>query len=145
MNLVSLQMVVIVRTVTKIEANLKMDNITKIDRAVQRWFFFYSNINHKYKLTKYYNQQEHTYCYLGCYKNTMLEKNLWKKLPNWENKNTKRERKYIYIYIYMYLYTYICMYYIYKPSNLTEARRVSYIMSFLLIPKQFGKSFFLLG
>lgn len=36
MNLVSLQMVVIVRTVTKIEANLKMDNITKIDRAVQR-------------------------------------------------------------------------------------------------------------
>ena len=145
MNLVSLQMVVIVRTVTKIEANLKMDNITKIDRAVQRWFFFYSNINHKYKLTKYYNQQEHTYCYLGCYKNTMLEKNLWKKLPNWENKNTKRERKYIYIYIYMYLYTYICMYYIYKPSNLTEARRVSYIMWFLLIPKQFGKSFFLLG
>ena len=36
MNLVSLQMVVIVRTVTKIEVNLKMDKITKIDRAVQR-------------------------------------------------------------------------------------------------------------
>ena len=36
MNLVSLQMAVIVRTVTKIEVNLKMDKITKIDRAVQR-------------------------------------------------------------------------------------------------------------
>lgn len=36
MNLVSLQMVVIVRTVTKIEVNLKMDKITKIDRVVQR-------------------------------------------------------------------------------------------------------------
>lgn len=36
MNLVSLQMVVIVRTVTKIEVNFKMDKITKIDRAVQR-------------------------------------------------------------------------------------------------------------
>ena len=29
-------MAVIVRTVTKIEVNLKMDKITKIDRAVQR-------------------------------------------------------------------------------------------------------------
>lgn len=36
MYLVSLQMAVIVRTVTKIEVNLKMDKITKIDRAVQR-------------------------------------------------------------------------------------------------------------
>ena len=36
MNLVSLQTAVIVRTVTKIEVNLKMDKITKIDRAVQR-------------------------------------------------------------------------------------------------------------
>ena len=36
MYLVSLQMAVIVRTVTKIEVNLKMDKITKIDRVVQR-------------------------------------------------------------------------------------------------------------
>ena len=34
---------------------------------------FFNNINHKQILAKYYNHQEHTYCYLGSYKNTMLE------------------------------------------------------------------------
>ena len=36
-------------------------------------FFFYNIINHKQILTKYYNHQGHTYCYLGGCKDTMLQ------------------------------------------------------------------------
>ena len=51
-----------------------------------RNFFFYNIINHKHILTKYYNHQGHTYCYLGGYKN-----NAWTKSTetNYQNKNTK--------------------------------------------------------
>ena len=41
---------------------------------------FYNIINHKHVLTKYYNHQEHTYCYLGGCKNTMLEQKLLKQI-----------------------------------------------------------------
>ena len=44
--------------------------------ALKLIFFFYNIINHKQILTKYYNHQEHKYCYLGGYKNTMLEQKL---------------------------------------------------------------------
>ena len=37
-------------------------------------------INRKHILRKYYNHQEHAYCYLGDYKNTMFEKKLPKQI-----------------------------------------------------------------
>ena len=37
------------------------------------YFSFYNIINHKQILTKNYNHQEHTYCYLRDNKNTMRE------------------------------------------------------------------------
>ena len=43
-------------------------------------FFFYNMINCKHILRKYYNHQEHAYCYLGGYKNTMFEKKLPKQI-----------------------------------------------------------------
>ena len=54
-------------------------------------FFFYSIINHKQILTKYYNHQEHTYCYLGDYKNTMLEQKLMEQII--KKKILKEKRK----------------------------------------------------
>ena len=54
-------------------------------------YFFYNIINHKQILTKYYNHQEHTYCYLGGYKNTMLEQKLLKQIT--KIKILKEERK----------------------------------------------------
>ena len=53
--------------------------------------FFYNIVNHKQILTKYYNHQEHTYCYLGGYKNTMLEQKLLKQIT--KIKILKEERK----------------------------------------------------
>ena len=47
---------------------------------IYRVFFSYVIINHKQILTKYYNHQEHTYCYLGSYKNTMLEQKLMEQI-----------------------------------------------------------------
>ena len=43
-------------------------------------FFSYSIINHKQILTKYYNHQEHRYCYLGSYENIMFEQKLMEKV-----------------------------------------------------------------
>ena len=40
---------------------------------VERQDNFDSIINHKHILRKYYNHQEQTNCYLGNYKNTILE------------------------------------------------------------------------
>ena len=62
------------------------------------WFFFY-NINHKQILTKYYNHQEHTYCYLGGYKNTMVEQKLLKQITKIKLLKEKRKVQKIYIYI----------------------------------------------
>ena len=42
--------------------------------------FFYNTINQKQILTKYYNHQEHTYCYLGSCNNTMLEQKLMEQI-----------------------------------------------------------------
>ena len=56
-------------------------------------FFFYSIINHKQILTKYYNHQEHTSCYLGDYKNTMLEQKLMEKITKIKILKEKRKVK----------------------------------------------------
>ena len=53
--------------------------------------FFYNIINHKQILKKYYNHQEHTYCYLGSCKNTMLEQKLMEQIT--EIKILKEKRK----------------------------------------------------
>ena len=53
--------------------------------------FFYNIINHKQILKKYYNHQEHTYCYLESYKNTMLEQKLMEQIT--EIKILKEKRK----------------------------------------------------
>ena len=57
------------------------------------YFFFYNIINHKHILTKYYNHQEHTYCYLGGYKNTMLEQKLLKQITKIKILKEKRKVK----------------------------------------------------
>ena len=41
-----------------------------MEKDTSLFSFFYSTVNHKHILTKYYNHQEHTYRYLGSYKNT---------------------------------------------------------------------------
>ena len=56
-------------------------------------FFFYKFKNHKHILTKYYNHQEHTYCYLGGSKSTMLEENLLKKITKIKILKEEREVK----------------------------------------------------
>ena len=56
-------------------------------------FFFYNIINHKQILTKYYNQQEYTYCYLGSYKNTMLEQKLMEQITKIKVLKEKRKVK----------------------------------------------------
>ena len=56
-------------------------------------FFFYSIINHKQILTKYYNHQEHTYCYLGDNKNTMLEHKLMEQITKIKILKEKRKVK----------------------------------------------------
>ena len=43
-------------------------------------YFFFYNINHKQILTKYYDHQENTYCYLGSYKYAMLEQKLMEQI-----------------------------------------------------------------
>ena len=71
-----------------------LDKYNSVSEAVEKIatdFFFYNIINHKHILTKYYNHQEHTYCYLGGYKNTMLEQNLLKQIT--KIKILKEERK----------------------------------------------------
>ena len=55
--------------------------------------FFYNIINHKQILTKYYNLQEHTYCYLRGYKNTMLEQKLLKQITKIKILKEKRKVK----------------------------------------------------
>ena len=60
-------------------------------------FFFYNIINHKQTLTKYYNHQEHTYCYLGGYKNTMVEQKLLKHITKIKILKEKRKVQNIYI------------------------------------------------
>ena len=57
------------------------------------YFFFYNIINHKHILTKHYNHQEHTYCYLGCYKNTMLEQKLLEQITKIKILKEKRKIK----------------------------------------------------
>ena len=59
----------------------------------KKLFFFYSIINHKQILTKYYNHQEHTYCYLGDYKNTMLEQKLMEQITKIKILKEKRKVK----------------------------------------------------
>ena len=56
-------------------------------------FFFYNIINHKQILIKYYNHQEHTYCYLGNYKNTMLEQKLMVRITKIRILKEKRKIK----------------------------------------------------
>ena len=56
-------------------------------------FFFYNIINHKQILTKYYNHQEHTYCYLGDYKNKMLEQKLMEQITKIKILKEKRKVK----------------------------------------------------
>ena len=56
-------------------------------------FFFYNIINDKHILTKYYSHQEHTYCYLGGSKSTMLEENLLKKITKIKILKEEREVK----------------------------------------------------
>ena len=56
-------------------------------------FFFCNIINHKQILTKYCNHQEHTYCYLGGYKNTMLEQRLLKQITKIKILKEKRKVK----------------------------------------------------
>ena len=56
-------------------------------------FFFYSIINHKEILTKYYNHQEHTCCYLGYYKNTMLEQKIMEQITKIKIQKEKRKVK----------------------------------------------------
>ena len=48
-------------------------------------------MNHKQILTKYYNHQEHTYCYVGDYKNTILEQKLMEQIT--KIKILKEKRK----------------------------------------------------
>ena len=68
--------------------NDHVDNDVKL-----RVFFFYNIINHKHILTKYYNHQEHTYCYLGGYKNTMLEQKLLEQITKIKILKEKRKIK----------------------------------------------------
>ena len=55
--------------------------------------FFYNIINHKHILTKYYNHQESTYCYLGGYKNTMVEQKLLERITKIKILKEKRKIK----------------------------------------------------
>ena len=50
-------------------------------------------MNHKQILTKYYNHQEHTYCYLESYKNTMLEQKLMEKVTKLKILKEKKKVK----------------------------------------------------
>ena len=50
-------------------------------------------INHKQILTKYYNHQEYIYCYLGDYKNTMLEQKLMEQITKIKILMEKRKEK----------------------------------------------------
>ena len=56
-------------------------------------FFFFNIINHKQILTKYYNHQEHAYCYLESYKNTMLEQKLIEQITKIKILKEKRKVK----------------------------------------------------
>ena len=58
------------------------DNLKKDGWLVQSPFL-YNTMNQKQILTKYYNHQEHTYCYLGSFKNIQyLNKIKRNKSPN---------------------------------------------------------------
>ena len=57
------------------------------------FFFFYNIINDKQILTKYNNHQEHTYCYLGGYKNTMLEQKLLEQITKIKTQQEKKKIK----------------------------------------------------
>ena len=48
-------------------------------------------MNQKQILTKHYNHQEHPYCYLVSYKNTMLEQKIMEKIT--KIKLVKKKRK----------------------------------------------------
>ena len=78
----------------------ELDTTTEmIDKFFTINFFFYSIINHKYILAIYNSHQEHTYCYLGSYKNTIFEQKIMEKKNLTKNTVGEKESKTIIIII----------------------------------------------
>ena len=63
----------------------------KLNGFINKSFFY--NINHKQILTKYYNHQEHAYCYLGGNKNTMFEQKLLEQITKIQILKERRKDK----------------------------------------------------